>query len=107
MRTIKLNNKLYTVPAETIVSYLAYRHIVENNINAEDAIHMYAENFKSYYSYLAYRRIVDNDINAGDAIHVYIENIKSYYAEKEMAYNNISFDNDLIPALEKIALDLI
>ena len=41
MKTIKLNNKLYTVPAETIVSYLAYRHIVENNINAEDAIHMY------------------------------------------------------------------
>ena len=77
MRTIKLNNKIYTVPAETIVSYLAYRHIVVNNINAEDAIHMYTEN------------------------------IKSYYAEKNMAYNNISFDNDLIPALEKIALDLI
>ena len=77
MRTIKLNNKLYTVPAETIVSYLAYRHIVENNINADDAIHTYTEN------------------------------IKSYYVEKNMAYNNISFDNDLIPALEKIALDLI
>ncbi len=77
MKTIKLNNKLYTVPAETIVSYLAYRHIVENNINAEDAIHMYTEN------------------------------IKAYYAEKNMAYNNIDFDNDLIPALEKIALDLI
>lgn len=77
MKTIKLNNKLYTVPAETIVSYLAYRHIVENNINADDAIHMY------------------------------IENIKAYYAEKEMAYNNVDFDNDLIPALEKIALDLI
>ena len=77
MRTIKLNNKLYTVPAETIVSYLACRHIVENNINADDAIHMYTEN------------------------------IKAYYVEKEMAYNNISFDNDLIPALEKIALDLI
>ena len=77
MRTIKLNNKIYTVPAETIVSYLAYRHIVEN------------------------------DINSGDAIHMYTENIKAYYAEKEMAYNNISFDNDLIPALEKIALDLI
>ena len=77
MRTIKLNNKIYTVPAETIVSYLAYRHIVENNINADDAIHMYTEN------------------------------IKSYYAEKNMAHNNIDFDNDLIPALEKIALDLI
>ena len=77
MRTIKLNNKIYTVPAETIVSYLAYRHIVENNINADDAIRMYTEN------------------------------IKSYYVEKEMAYNNISFGNDLIPALEKIALDLI
>ena len=77
MKTIKLNNKLYTVPAETIVSYLAYRHIVEN------------------------------DINAGDAIHMYTENIKSYYAEKEMAYNNISFDNDLIPALEKIAIELL
>ena len=77
MRTIKLNNKIYTVPAETIVSYLAYRHIVENNINADDAIHMYAGN------------------------------IKSYYAEKNMAYDNIDFDNDLIPALEKIALDLI
>ena len=77
MRTIKLNNKIYTVPAETIVSYLAYRHIVEN------------------------------DINAGDAIHMHTENIKAYYAEKNMAHNNISFDNDLIPALEKIALDLI
>ena len=49
MRTIKLNNKLYTVPAETIVSYLACRLIVENNINADDAIHTYTENIKSYY----------------------------------------------------------
>ena len=38
---------------------------------------------------------------------MYTENIKAYYAEKNMAYNNIDFDNDLIPALEKIALDLI
>lgn len=77
MKTIKLNNKIYPVPAETIIDYLAYR------------------------------KIVNNDINADDAIGVYIENIKRYYAEKEMAYNNVSFDNDLMPALETIALQLI
>ncbi len=76
MRTIKLN-KIYTLPAETIVDYLAYRKIVNNNINADDAIRMY------------------------------VENIKRYYAEKEMAHNDVSFDNDLMPALEKIALELI
>ena len=27
MKTIKLNNKIYTVPAETIVEYLEYRKI--------------------------------------------------------------------------------
>ena len=77
MRTIKLNNKIYIVPAETIIDYLSYRKIVNDNINADDAIHMY------------------------------VENIKRYYAEKEMAYNNISFDDELMPALEKIALELI
>ena len=77
MRTIKLNNKIYTVPAETIIDYLSYRKIVNNNINADDAIRMY------------------------------VENMKRYYAEKEMAYNNVSFDNDLMPVLEKIALELI
>lgn len=77
MRTIKLNNKIYTLPAETIIDYLSYRKIVNNNINADDAIHMY------------------------------VENIKRYYAEKEMAYNNVSFDKDLVPELEKIALELI
>ena len=77
MRTIKLNNKIYTLPAETIIDYLSYRKIVNNNINADDAIHMY------------------------------VENIKRYYAEKEMAHNNVSFDNELMPALEKIALELV
>ena len=77
MRTIKLNNKIYTLPAETIIDYLSYRKIVNNNINADDAIRMY------------------------------VENMKRYYAEKEMAYNNVSFDNDLMPVLEKIALELI
>ena len=77
MKTIKLNNKIYTLPAETIINYLCYRKIVNNNINADDAIRMY------------------------------VENIKRYYAEKEMAYNNVSFDNELMPALEKIALELV
>ncbi len=77
MRTILLNEKNYIVPAETIIDYLAYRHIVNNNVNADDSALMY------------------------------IENIKRYYSKNEMFYNNISFDNDLIPALEKLALELV
>ena len=67
MRTIKLNNKIYTLPAETIIDYLSYRKIVNNNINADDAIHMY------------------------------VENIKRYYAEKEMAYNVLPARAGVIP----------
>ena len=50
MKTIKLNNKIYTLPAETIIDYPSYRKIVNNNINADDAIQMYVENIKRYYA---------------------------------------------------------
>ncbi|CCW39533.1 TPA: hypothetical protein VBA67_001421 [Streptococcus agalactiae] len=63
MNTIELNNKIYAVDSDVILNYLAYRKLVNNVGNYDDAIEMYHNN------------------------------ITAYYAEKETAYSDIKFDD--------------
>lgn len=63
MNTIELNNKIYAVDSDVILNYLAYRKLVNNVGNYDDAIEMYHNN------------------------------ITAYYAEKEMAYSDIKLDD--------------
>lgn len=94
-------NKMNLITAEKLYSYIL-RNDKMRTINLKDKI--YPVDADTLLSYLAYRKILKS--NAEDGMMVY-DNIKTFYQDNEMAEDGISIDNDLLPALEKLASEYI